>query len=366
MKTKLTKLAVLILMSQPIYAQSGGGLSPSEPPADGLMKTLDEVEARTAIASLPYTISAAGSYYLTASLTSATDGITISASNVTLDLNGFTLIGSGLSSSYEGVKAEGTSSNSLSNIKVTNGSVDGFGNSVELLYVNNSSLSNLSLANAGGNGIKLDGSGGGQCNNNSISHCSIYKPTTSGINLNGNSGSCEGNSMRKCTILEPNLYGVFLAGCSGNSLRECSILETGNSGVVLNGSTSKAEGNLVTKCSIVKTAGNGIYLLNTDNNVISDNVINATENHGVYLSSSDGNKVESNHVSTVNAVSVLTAFGIRTNSGANNIIIKNSSVGVTDNFSLSSNDTSGPEVSTTGPLSTTGVDVHPWANFSIN
>ena len=58
------------------------------------MKTLDQVEPRTPISSLPFTIAAAGSYYLTGNLTGgAGGGITIGASGVTLDLMGYELVG---------------------------------------------------------------------------------------------------------------------------------------------------------------------------------------------------------------------------------------------------------------------------------
>ena len=71
-------------------------LTPSGPPSDAstAMKSLDQVEPRTPIGSLPFTISAPGSYYLTKNLefTATTgDAITIAADRVTLDLKGFTL-----------------------------------------------------------------------------------------------------------------------------------------------------------------------------------------------------------------------------------------------------------------------------------
>jgi hypothetical protein len=57
------------------------------------MKTLAQIEPRTAISSLPFTITNSGSYYLAASLSgsSGQSGITVQADNVTLDLNGFAL-----------------------------------------------------------------------------------------------------------------------------------------------------------------------------------------------------------------------------------------------------------------------------------
>src|SRR5437588_12623981 len=77
-----------------------GTLTPPGAPAPA-MKTLTQIEPRTPISSLPYTVTNGGSYYLTANLTGVAlqSGITIQADDVTLDLNGFTLIGVPTSSS---------------------------------------------------------------------------------------------------------------------------------------------------------------------------------------------------------------------------------------------------------------------------
>ncbi|MFL6536973.1 MAG: hypothetical protein ACJ8JD_02200, partial [Chthoniobacterales bacterium] len=58
------------------------------------MKTLDQIEPRTPIKSVPFAITTSGSYYFTGNrhFTAASgDAITISASDVTVDLMGFTL-----------------------------------------------------------------------------------------------------------------------------------------------------------------------------------------------------------------------------------------------------------------------------------
>src|SRR4030095_6606576 len=66
---------------------------PLTPPgaAAPTMKTLDQLEPRTPISTLPFTISSPGSYYVTSNLTGVAGqhGITINADNVTLDLGGF-------------------------------------------------------------------------------------------------------------------------------------------------------------------------------------------------------------------------------------------------------------------------------------
>jgi hypothetical protein len=79
----------------------------------------------TAITSLPYTISAPGTYCLLGNLTTSTPGgpaITIAANSVTLDLNGHKLAGSaGPSTIAQGIVASGRRF-----VVVRNGIVRGF------------------------------------------------------------------------------------------------------------------------------------------------------------------------------------------------------------------------------------------------
>jgi hypothetical protein len=97
-KLRTTGLTLLALVSafslQPLALLSQGSLTPPGAPAP-TMKTLQQVEPRTPISSLPCAISNSGSYYLTTNLfgSDGQDGIIVSANNVTLDLNGFVLDG---------------------------------------------------------------------------------------------------------------------------------------------------------------------------------------------------------------------------------------------------------------------------------
>jgi hypothetical protein len=77
-----------------------GSLEPPPGPAAPTMKTLSEIEARTPIhqSNLPLTISVDGAYYLAENVHANQNGvdmITVTANNVSIDLNGFTIDGTG-------------------------------------------------------------------------------------------------------------------------------------------------------------------------------------------------------------------------------------------------------------------------------
>jgi hypothetical protein len=102
-----------------------GPLTPPGAPAP-TMKTLDQLDAklekRTPISALPFTISAAGSYYLTGNLNVATGtAITITADDVTLDLNGFTIASTASPATGLGVSINGV----RKNVTVKNGHIRG-------------------------------------------------------------------------------------------------------------------------------------------------------------------------------------------------------------------------------------------------
>ena len=87
-----TGLVAALWMFMGTHVMGQGSLTPPGAPGE-TMKSLEQVEPRTPISSLPYTISSAGSYYVTGNLSSTTNGIVIKSSDVTVDLMGFTLTG---------------------------------------------------------------------------------------------------------------------------------------------------------------------------------------------------------------------------------------------------------------------------------
>lgn len=122
MKRTLVIVTVLfcITTSASLHA---GSLNPPAPPTAGTMKPLDQVEPRTPISSVPYTITQSGSYYLTQNLTSTDTGITVNANDVTIDLCGFTLTGPGNTSGSN----YGISLGIRRNVEIRNGTIKSFG-----------------------------------------------------------------------------------------------------------------------------------------------------------------------------------------------------------------------------------------------
>jgi hypothetical protein len=134
------------LLCAPLIA---GLLDPSDAPEP----TASVGEGRTPIDALPHVITEPGSYVVVKNLTLSalnTDGITVSAENVTIDLNGFTLTGPGKTAGSMGM---GIRSLDLANIVVVNGVVREFRDLGVFLEGENHHVAGLRVYNNGGSGI---------------------------------------------------------------------------------------------------------------------------------------------------------------------------------------------------------------------
>lgn len=118
----------------------------------------------TRIDSVPYTITQPGFYYLGKNLTGG--GITVRCSNVTLDLMGFTITGSGsgygilISAMFTG----------LNNVEIRNGTVKNFYHGVDASFANErcDRIINIRAIDNGGKGIHLGGKG------HIVQGCTLY------------------------------------------------------------------------------------------------------------------------------------------------------------------------------------------------
>ena len=120
MKTS-TNLLMCLMISTQVWAQ--GSLTPPDVPS-ATMRTLTQIEPRIPVQSLadapPYNITQPGSYYLTGNIT-VTNGnaISITASDVSLDLMGFTLESTKLSP----VDGAAIKASTVSRLKICNGNI---------------------------------------------------------------------------------------------------------------------------------------------------------------------------------------------------------------------------------------------------
>ena len=95
----MTVFSLLLLLAAPGLAQ-GPLTPPDEAFTNGIpvahMKTLNQVEPRRRIDSLPFTVTNSGSYFITENLTAVqktAHGIIVMTNDVQIDLNGFALLG---------------------------------------------------------------------------------------------------------------------------------------------------------------------------------------------------------------------------------------------------------------------------------
>lgn len=287
-----------------------GSLTPTGAPAP-TMKTLDQIEARTPLSSFPVTITEPGSYYLTANGTVTGSAIHIQASNVTLDMNGFTLTGDGGETDY-GILIDPTEQ--ITNVSIANGKFVNFGGAV------------------------TTGSFGSD--NLLVENIQMHTGTRTGVWIESN---CKG------AVLRNNLFvdcedALDLVAFSGQTIRGVTIENNRVSGSPSVGVNINAQSGGTVR---------GVSVLN--------NQISGTTGTSILVSSTDSGGVQrllidSNHVTRDSAI------GIIVPANAQATIIRNVFTGCTMSASTTGN-TIGPIITTTGTLGTNGVAMSPWANF---
>ncbi|MEL7473926.1 MAG: right-handed parallel beta-helix repeat-containing protein [Planctomycetota bacterium] len=130
MNKRLILVASVALASGAALVVLGGDLDPPAGAVAPTMKTLADVEPRGAIRNdfvtiTPIVINASGSYYLAEDILSLPNqhGVEITADNVTLDLNGYTIRGNTEVGSLDGVHIAA----GVDNVTIRNGTIQFFG-----------------------------------------------------------------------------------------------------------------------------------------------------------------------------------------------------------------------------------------------
>jgi parallel beta-helix repeat protein len=307
MKTRLLfqPPAIILLLCSLCHefsaAYGQGSLAPPGAPAP-TMKTLTQIEPRTPISSLPYTITSPGAYYLTTNLTgvSGTSGITIAANDVTLDLNGFSLV------SVPGANDAIFVSGNRTNICIGNGTIRGWSlEGIDGTTAQFSVFMDLKIIGSGDVGLRSGTAA-------MVTRCTTIGNSQEGILAfgdchisqcvaanNGASGISADNNCRitDCQAQFNNYDGI--AAASGCSISGCTSANNVNSGI------STGSGGSISHCA---AANNYNGILAGAGNSISACTVMANTNYGISLSS--------NSVVTASAASGNDNFGI-TIQGAN-------------------------------------------------
>lgn len=255
--------AILALTTTAIFAQ--GPLTPPGAPAP-TMKSLDEIhskvadvgERRTPISSLPFTISASGSYYLTGNLSvSSGDGITVSTSNVTIDMNGFTLSGA--------ASGNGIALSAGNDVRISNGMIRNWGTGIYSFGTGRIIVEKVHFLSCSSHGISVSAAAGTEVRNSVVADCgghgivvqgasiiegnSVRNNAGSGIRIEAPLSEVRGNSVSQNNIgveliessvcveantLKFNFYGLRIVN-SGNSVRRNTLRSNSNPNIIFAG-----------------------------------------------------------------------------------------------------------------------------------
>lgn len=236
-------------------ALAQGPLIPPGSPAP-TMKSLGQIEPRTPISSLPYTITQPGSYYLTTNLVGgATNGITVLASDVTIDLGGFTLDGNGTGASGIAAPAPQT------NLVVRNGLVKRWQGTagIDALNVLNVHVAGVQTTDNAGHGLRagagsrvLDCTCAGNGSNGVVVwDNSLVARTVARINGGFGIGANNGSTVSDCATAGNRSHGIVVG--VGATVVNCSSQANQADGI--HGSWLIS----VIHCTCSQNASNGVF-----------------------------------------------------------------------------------------------------------
>jgi parallel beta-helix repeat protein len=301
------------------------------------MKTLNQLEPRQAILSLPFDIVRPGSYYITTSLTGTNghNGITIvDASDVKIDLNGFAL--NGVEGSYSGILATG---DNCHNISVINGVLRNWEQAgLDLFVAAESTVSGVTAFQNTGDGIIIG-------INSKVTGCGAFKNAADGISVGDN------GTITDCKCSDNDGRGIYAE--AGTKILECFSRR--------NGTIAKVSGieagryASVMNCVALENGKHGIHI-KEKSQVEGNTSGNHASGAGIYVEGSN-NRIEGNSVSDN-----LTGIALEPGQATGNLVVRNVASGNSNNLPQISNNAFGPVV-TAGDG--TIVSMSPWANFDV-
>jgi len=390
-----------------VSAWAQGSLTPPGAPAP-TFRTLDQIETRTPITNLPFTISQPGSYYLTQSLIfpgETTEGITVQASDVVIDLMGFTLEGS---SPAVGIEAE----SSYTHLTVQNGHLTGWRIAI-MAIGNNYVFQNLRISGCGkgietaaqavvadcqvvNNDNQLDSFSGIYVGNySSVRHCIV-----------GNNRGAAGWTARAITVgayslvndclaydnvveESPGLYGIS-AG-SNSRISDCIVRNGHREGITAQSRCSIQDctssdnvtgiktyfSSLIERCTTTQCASNGIWVgtrcqvigcevsqnlyqglsVSGDGNRIENNNCSSNASSGIFVFDDD-NRIEGNHV-FANDYGIYLRYWGEADKADRNLVLRNSAhQNRSENYHVGSGNF-------VAPIDSTGAFTSDSANYSF-
>lgn len=247
MKNSILLIAAGLTLCVPANIHAQGSLTPPAGPPAPVMKSLAQIEPRTDVVTLPiglngaYSITQPGSYYLTANLVggAAISGIEIKTNNVTIDLNGFALIGAG---GIRGICVNGTG---FQRIAVRNGRVTGYYSGIDCASVlgtnNNVTVEDVQVVGFGGTGKGITCGEGLQ-----VRRCQIsgFSPSSSAAIIAGSAAQISdclvqsnyagimvgSNSVLRAVIARSHsIYGISVG--SESQVLDCEATSNGSDGI---------------------------------------------------------------------------------------------------------------------------------------
>ncbi len=327
------------------------------------MKTLDQVQPRIPISSIPFDITKAGSYYLTQNVSGGAPGIVVKVSGVTLDLNGFTITGPG-----KGLPGTGSGIAGLDDTVVRNGRVADFGDDGVKLGAA-CVVENLDVVNIGGSCITVGeqsrvercrvGAGGqgivvglasiiNSCTSIGNTAASLGAGIVAGpfgtisnslSSYNAGDGISAGSSVGLTHCVAANNAGSGIVASTGAQVKDCVAENNTVSGIVASTgsmvieSTSRSNKGIginvgaqctVQHCNVTDCAGvDGIRATNAcvllGNHIVGN--LSVMSGAGLHVTAGTG---QSGSNSRIEANEVMQVYrGIQVDTG-NNLIIKNS------------------------------------------